>query len=1169
MQCRTRSHARNPISNQLMSRVDRVTEKFACLLPGLYTLVLCTSLAQAQVSFTTQHNDISRTGANTQETILTPQNVNSTQFGKLFSHTLDGLLIGQPLYMPSITIPNKGSHNVIYVATEGDSVYAFDADSNGGTDANALWHANLIDTAHGAASGATTVPSSDTSQDITPQYGVTGTPVIDPTTNTLYVVSFSLEGESFVQRLHALDITTGNEKFGGPAVLKASVPGTGSGSSGGVLSFDAHWANQRPGLLLLNGTVYVATASHGDNGPWHGWVFAFKASTLQLLDAFCTSPNGSGSGIWMTGTGLAADNVNIDGTTPNGRIFFATGNGDLDISTPYATGMDFGDSILRLHLNSSNKFVVDDDFTPANQAALDASDGDLGSGGVLILPDQSGPYSHLLIQAGKDGTVRLINRDNLGGYNKTDNVIQQLSLGSSSLQYGKGVWGGPAYWNGNLYYPARYSPLSAFSVQNGKISSSPTSQTAYSFNYGPDPSVSANGNSNGIVWTQEYGGSSSATIRAYDATNLGNLLYSSDQNLSRDDPGTPDRYAMPMIVNGKVYVRTRIYGGNNAAGRLVVYGLLSGPKVATPTINPGSENFTTSMQVSISDSTNGASIYYTTDGSTPTTNSTLYKGPFKITGSQVITAFATETGYISSGTATASYTLTGQTATPSFSPPPGTYSSGQSVSISDGSANATIYYTTDGSTPTTSSPVYQKAITLNTGAETINAIAVAPGLAASAEASAAYSTLQSYTIDFSTGFASTTGLQMNGDIALDDSRLQLTDGGFNERSSAFYSTAVNIQSFTTSFSFQLSNPAADGFTFTIQGTGATALGQAGGGLGYQGINNSLALKFDLHNNSGEGTNSTGLYLNGAAPTAPAINLASTPINLHSDDTMDVTLTYDGTNLVMTITDTVTGGSWQTSFPVNIPQVVGGNSAWVGFTGGSGGQTSSQKIESWTFQSGTPTVSNPPTYLPNYLTGFTNAGLIYNGTVLNGVAAELTDGGDNEAHSMYYSNKVYVESFSSDFDFSLSQAVADGFTFIIQNQSSSAVGGSGSSLGSAGIANSVALKFDIHNSAGEGTDSTGVYLNGVQPTVPAVNLTGSGIVLASGDVIHAHVNYDGTTLALTLTDPVTNASFITGFAVNIPKVVGSNYAWCGFTAGTGGSSMTAIVRDWVMDVPAIY
>ncbi|MGA2814564.1 MAG: pyrrolo-quinoline quinone, partial [Candidatus Acidiferrum sp.] len=271
------------------------------------------SQIRAQTSVLTQHYDNSRSGANTNETILTPANVNSTTFGKLFSAATDGYGYTQPLYLPGVTMgagtPQAGTvHNVIFVATEHDSVFAFDADNNGGLNAAPLWQVTMLDAAHGAGAGATTVPNGDVSSgDISPEIGITGTPVIDPNSGTLYVVSKSLESGNYMQRLHALDITTGKEKFGGPTVIQASVPGNGNGSSGNVLNFDSMWENQRAGLLLLNGIVYIGFGAHGDNGPWHGWILAYNATTLQQTSAYCVTPNGIGGGVWMSGSGLAAD----------------------------------------------------------------------------------------------------------------------------------------------------------------------------------------------------------------------------------------------------------------------------------------------------------------------------------------------------------------------------------------------------------------------------------------------------------------------------------------------------------------------------------------------------------------------------------------------------------------------------------------------------------------------------------------------------------------------------------------------------------------------------------------------------------------------------------------------------------------------------------------------
>src|SRR6266478_6194356 len=301
----------------------------------------------AQVNILTQHNDNFRTGANTSETILTPSNVASTNFGKLFANPVDGRIYAQPLYVQGVVIPGKGTHNVAFVATEHDSVYAFDADTAGAP----LWQITLLDSAHGAPAGATTVPNGDLSTtDIVPEIGITGTPVIDLSTNTMYVVGKTKEGTTYVQRLHALDITTGAEKFGGPVALSGSVSGTGNGSLNSVLTWDPKWENNRPGLLLFNGVVYIGFGSHGDNGPWHGWILAYNASTLTQTGAWCASPNGSGNGIWMSGAGLAAD-VPDPVNHPYGRMFTVTGNGTYDATAPnYNNSMDYGDSILKLDL---------------------------------------------------------------------------------------------------------------------------------------------------------------------------------------------------------------------------------------------------------------------------------------------------------------------------------------------------------------------------------------------------------------------------------------------------------------------------------------------------------------------------------------------------------------------------------------------------------------------------------------------------------------------------------------------------------------------------------------------------------------------------------------------------------------------------------------------------
>ncbi len=872
-----------------MCRLTRIAAiGLAAARPRLLAATFLSALCAYSQSVLMQHNDIGRTGQNTNETILTPANVNSDSFGKLFSLSVDGFVYAQPLYLPNLAIPGKGNHNAVFVATEHDSVYAFDADTNSGANATPLWKASLLDTAHGAAPGARTVTANDIgSSDIVPEIGITGTPVIDANSGTIYVVGKTVENGTFVQRLHALDVTTGNEKFNGPVVLQASVPGTGNGSSGGVLQFDPKWSHNRPGLLLLNGIVYIAFGAHGDNGPWHGWILSYAAGTLNQTGALCTTPNGIGSGIWMSGAGVAADVIDPV-NAPFGRMFVATGNGTYNASTPYGSNMDFGDDELRLDLNGGVP-TVSDAFTPSNQLSLDQSDEDFGAGGTVLLPDQtSGSHTHLLVQTGKSQVIYVIDRDNLGGYNNTDRIVQEVGgLAESS-------YSSPAYWNNNLYFWGVDDHLRMFTLSNGHLSNQPVSISSENFGYpGATPVVSANGASNGIVWalqTDAYGSNGPAVLHAHDAANVARTLYTSNQNSSRDNPGSAIKYAVPTVVNGKVYV--------GAQKQISVYGLLGGQQAqaAAPQISPGSESFSGSLTVSITDNTPGASIFYTTDGSTPSEASILYTGPISITTSTAIKAIASAPG------------------------------------LSDSPLSTALYNAQGGSTG----------------------------------------------VDFSNGFSTAiSSMTFNGSTRLDDSRLQLTDGGTREAGTAFTNRAFNIQSFTTDFNFQLSSASADGFTFTIQSSTPRAIGATGGGLGYgastaegkAGIPNSVAVKFDFFNNAGEGSNSTGLYLNGASPTVPATDLSDSGINLVSGDSMTVHLTYDGTTLAMTITDFVTNSSFSKSWPVNIPSVIGSNNAFLGFTGGTGGLSASQKILTWTFAS-TSTPSGTP---PGTVTAETNRG----------------------------------------------------------------------------------------------------------------------------------------------------------------------------------------------------
>jgi len=489
-----------------------------------------------------QHNDIGRTGQNLAETTLTTANVQAS-FGKKFSQAVDGYIYAQPLYVPNVAIQGKGTHNVVYVATENDSVYAFDADASMAP----LWQITLLDAAHGAGSGATPTDSNTDNPcgDLVPKIGVTSTPAIDPSTGTMYVESKTKESGNFFHRLHALDITSGSEKVSPPATITTN-------------GFNSLMQTNRPGLLLLNGVVYVAYASDCDNTPYHGWMFAYNATTLAQLAVFNESPNGREGGFWMAGSGIAADS--------SGNVLIASGNGDFD--TSHTPAQDLGDSILKLSL-AGTSFSLLDYFTPADQASLDNGDVDLGSGGVLLLPDQGGANPHELVQAGKEGTIYVINRDQMTTGNQhycnrcgsDTQIVQELQS-----EVG-GMWSMPAYFNGNVYFWGSNDVLTQFPISNGTLASNPAASNGLTLgNYAPTPSISAHGTSNGIVWaidSTNFGGPGPAVLHAYDATNVGTELYSS-ANLLADQAGNGVKFTVPTIANGKVYIGTQteldVYG---------------------------------------------------------------------------------------------------------------------------------------------------------------------------------------------------------------------------------------------------------------------------------------------------------------------------------------------------------------------------------------------------------------------------------------------------------------------------------------------------------------------------------------------------------------------------------------------------------------------------------
>lgn len=522
----------------------------------------------------TYHNDLSRDGSNASEYALTTSNVTAATFGKLFSCTVDGAIYAQPLWVANATI-SGASHNVVFVATQHESLYAFDADAS---PCVTLWHVSLIDTNHGGTIGETSVPSGPPGNlvgagygDITPEVGITGTPVIDPVTNTLYVVSKSVipSGPTFFQRVHAINALTGSERTGSPVTIVGTYPGVGDGSS--TTTFVASQQNQRPGLALVNGVVYIAWASHEDHVPYYGWVMGYNAVSLAQAAVLNVTPNVGYGGIWMGGSAPSAD--------WNNNLYLITGNGGFDANSSTAPNNDYGDSFLKVTSN----LYLSQYFTPSNQASDNANDNDFGSGGAAILLDQpSSPIPHLVIGGGKDGTLYLLNRDSMGGLGDP-NAWQSFNFGFPIFATG-------AFWNGRFYLAGVNGPLQSYSFKTATgmfdVSSVPQSPGNFGFP-GSTPSVSSSGTANGIVWALDAGnyctpgstGCGPTVLHAYDASNIATELWNSTEGAG-NAAGNAVKFTVPTVANGKVYVGTRgnNTGGNTSSstipGELDVYGLL-------------------------------------------------------------------------------------------------------------------------------------------------------------------------------------------------------------------------------------------------------------------------------------------------------------------------------------------------------------------------------------------------------------------------------------------------------------------------------------------------------------------------------------------------------------------------------------------------------------------
>ena len=594
-------------------------------------LALCPAVAQ--VSVWTYHNNNQRTGLNPNETILNLTNVNATTFGRLFTNAVDGDVYAQPLYVPGVAVPGRGTHNVVFIATQHNTVYAFDADTPA-TAGGLLWKTNL-----GPAATTTTATFTNMNfgtrynggayTDIIPEVGITGTPVIDLNSGTLYVDAFTGEVgagvTNYYHRLHALNITNGAEQPFSPVAVGASVPGAGVDSVGGKVTFKAQQELQRCALTLAGGIVYVAYAGYADTDPYHGWIIGFNATNLVQLTnyVFNTTPNstvfdfganaGEG-GIWMGGGGLSVDDQT--------NIFFQIGNGSFNALNG-AGGTEYGDSFIRL--STTNGLAVADYFTPYNQATLAAKDTDLGSGGVLLLPDQPGAFPHELLAAGKEGRIYLINRDQMttgnnhfDSTNTIDFVVQTLT----NVIFGS--FDTPAYFNGRIYYAAAFDNLKAIALTNGALAGNQVlTDSSRTFNFpGATPSISARGTNQGIVWALQMPSSvgRAGVLVACNATNPATELYTSAINSARDGLGAGIKFAVPTVADGKVFV--------GISNTVAVFGLLAGTfAFSSPVYTAPAANTNAVITVNRLGGTNGAvQVSYATVAGGTASNGVDYTG---------------------------------------------------------------------------------------------------------------------------------------------------------------------------------------------------------------------------------------------------------------------------------------------------------------------------------------------------------------------------------------------------------------------------------------------------------------------------------------------------------------------------------------------------------------
>jgi hypothetical protein len=915
------------------------------------------------------HNDLASTGQNTAETVLTRSNVNQNTFGKLFSFPVQGQIFAQPLIQRNINIPSgtfAGIHDVVFVATEHDQLYAFDAGTLNGADSPStlgqlLWQRNFLDLANpnnhlASATALAAVPQGDVlTADIIPEIGITSTPVIDPATNTIYVITKTRETVAgvahYVQRLHAINTqdgsdravktigdTTGTSTYFNNTQIYSYGSGDGfvtdpyNGTGQRVVQFNALREHSQAALSLVNGVVYAGFGSHGDNGPFHGWMIGWDKNTLAVKGVLNTSPNGSRAGFWMSGGTFSFDGTYFYTETGDGT--FDANNGASTASAPtspapgpvsglnaqgFPVNGDYGNSFVKIALDSTTTpnsqningwgLKVVDYFTAFNVHYNDNRAIEQGSGAPLILPDSVGSlaHTHLLVGSGMDGDIYLIDRDDMGKFGVRNNVVQELQNQLS------GLLGTPAYFNGRLYFVPGFAGVAkAFPIAGAHIATSPESSSTDSFAFpGSTPSISSNGLADGIVWDVDRG---TNQFRAYSSDSYATELFTSAQApFNRDALGAVVKWEVPTVANGHVYVGAGIGDPNNV---LVVYGLLPPPTAVpnAPTKLLGQPAST--MQINLG---------WTNNAVAPNLADSFYieQSPNGVSGWQQIAI----------------------TATPN-------------VSVSGLAANTTYYFRVRAHDSLGFSDYAWTAAATSSG---------------------------SHNIDFSAGFPSAANFTLNGGAAVSANRLNLSTAVANQARSVFFNTPQNISAFTTTFTYT-KNGLADGATFVIQRDprGLTALGASAGGLGYgttTPIAPSFAFAINIYSGNSLGTEflTNGVIDFHYSQSAINTSLNNTPIT--------VALTYNGSLLTAQLTQ---GAATETkTILIDLPALLGDPLAFIGFTGGTGSSTATQDITAWTFDCGTPAaIPSQPDLLASSDSGVSNSDDITNDNTptFSGIAA---------------------------------------------------------------------------------------------------------------------------------------------------------------------------------------